>query len=32
LAAVSVVGVFSLGFPADFITQTRPWVLGTAAL
>jgi len=23
---------FSLGFPADFITQTRPWVLGTAAL
>ena len=23
---------FSLGFPADFIAQTRPWVLGTAAL
>jgi aryl-alcohol dehydrogenase-like predicted oxidoreductase len=23
---------FSLGFPADFIAQTAPWVLGTAAL
>ena len=23
---------FSLGFPADFIAQTRPWVLGAAAL
>jgi aryl-alcohol dehydrogenase-like predicted oxidoreductase len=23
---------FSLGFPADFITQTTPWVLGNAAL
>jgi aryl-alcohol dehydrogenase-like predicted oxidoreductase len=23
---------FSLGFPADFIAQTRPWVLATAAL
>jgi hypothetical protein len=23
---------FSLGFPADFIAQTRLWVLGTAAL
>ena len=23
---------FSLGFPADFIAQTTPWVLGTAAL
>jgi aryl-alcohol dehydrogenase-like predicted oxidoreductase len=23
---------FSLGFPSDFIAQTRPWVLGAAAL
>ena len=23
---------FTLGFPTDFITQTTPWVLGTAAL
>jgi aryl-alcohol dehydrogenase-like predicted oxidoreductase len=23
---------FSLGFPAEFIAQTRPWVLGSAAL
>jgi aryl-alcohol dehydrogenase-like predicted oxidoreductase len=23
---------FSIGFPADFIAQTTPWVLGTAAL
>jgi aryl-alcohol dehydrogenase-like predicted oxidoreductase len=23
---------FSLGFPTDFIAQTRPWVLGAAAL
>ena len=23
---------FSLGFPADIIAQTRPWVLGTAAV
>jgi aryl-alcohol dehydrogenase-like predicted oxidoreductase len=23
---------FSLGFPADFIAQTRPWVLGAAGL
>jgi len=23
---------FSLGFPADFIAETTPWVLGTAAL
>jgi hypothetical protein len=23
---------FSPGFPTDFIAQTRPWVLGAAAL
>ena len=32
VARLAAATEFSLGFPADFIAQTRPWVLGAAAL